>query len=72
MSFAQVLNDPSVQKLLPLLVAAIAGWAGNQLPAIQSGLIGGLIFGLIGGLKTDIATDRAKPNQRIWNSLNNM
>jgi hypothetical protein len=37
MSFAPVLNDPNVQKLLPLLVAAIAGWAGNQLPAIQSG-----------------------------------
>jgi hypothetical protein len=25
MSFSQVLNDPSVQKLLPLLAAAIAG-----------------------------------------------
>jgi hypothetical protein len=37
MSFAQILNDPSVQKLLPLVVAAIAGCAGNQLPAIQFG-----------------------------------
>jgi hypothetical protein len=37
MSFFQVWNDPSVQKLLLLLVAAIGGWAGNQLPALQGG-----------------------------------